>query len=409
MRARPTSTHTLGAVIAALALVAAGCSSSSHGTSAATTNPNLRKSTIVIGMENASTGSPDGPEYGGNVDVAKAWETWVNNDAGGINGHPVKIVFADTKDDPATAHTAAQTLVTQDKVIAEVGGGDSVTTATWSKVFTDAKVPVIGGEILDNSIGTSSPYLFWLTPALSTVAPLMVDTAKTAGAKRWGAVLCSESTSCAGAVALWQPRVASLGLNWGGYVQVAAAAPSYTSSCLTLQQNGSNFVELAVAAQVAVRVIKACKQQGFVPDQYGVATASFDGPALAPLTTGGAAITGVLVGFPWWTDTAPAKQYRDVMSKYGPKKLKSENDAQSNTWTALEMFRKAMANASDNPTSAEVEQAMDNVKDEDLGGLLPEKVSFTAGQPSKVINCVWRGELSDGKYSAGETQCLSPS
>jgi hypothetical protein len=222
-------------------------------------------------------------------------------------------------------------------------------------------------------------------------------------------VLCSESTSCAGAVALWQPRVASLGLNWGGYVQVAAAAPSYTSSCLTLQQNGSNFVELAVAAQVAVRVIKACKQQGFVPDHYGVATASFDGPALAPLTTGGAAITGVLVGFPWWTDTAPAKQYRDVMSKYGPKKLKSENDAQSNTWTALEMFRKAMANASDNPTSAEVEQAMDNVKDEDLGGLLPEKVSFTAGQPSKVINCVWRGELSDGKYSAGETQCLSPS
>jgi hypothetical protein len=94
------------------------------------------------------------------------------------------------------------------------------------------------------------------------------------------------------------------------------------------------------------------------------------------------------------------------MGKYGDNHAVTENQGQSITWASFELFRKAMANAGDNPTAADVTTAMDKISNDDLGGLLPQKVTFTAGQPSKAVQCIWFGLLADGKFSGGTPHCL---
>jgi hypothetical protein len=51
---------------------------------------------------------------------------------------------------------------------------------------------------------------------------------------------------------------------------------------------------------------------------------------------------------------------------------------------------------------------MTSVKNEDLGGLLPQKVSFREGQPSAFLNCNFRLRLIKGEYSDGGACCLPP-
>lgn len=397
---------TLAVVATAIGALTACSSSSAQPGDSALTGSNLTKSPIVIGMENASSGTPDGPQDAANVPIAKAWESWVNAEMGGINGHPVKIVFGDTKDDTATGESIAQTMIRSDHVVAEVGGTDSITSSVWIKTFNDAKVPVIGGQIPDLKTITSNPYFFSLDIPASNVAPLMLDTAKVAGAKSFSAVLCAESAACTAASQLWKPRAAKIGITWDGFTQVRASDPNYTAACVNLKDSGTQFVELAVVAPVALRVVQDCHRQGYQPSLYGVSLGSFDAKRLVPASKQGASFLGVVGGFPWYLNTPAISQYRAAMAKFG-RNAYYENTTQSATWASLEMFRKAMANASSSPTAAEVAQAMWQIKDEDLDGLLPQKVTYTRGQASTPLNCLWSVQLANGVFSGGHTQCLT--
>ncbi len=102
------------------------------------------------------------------------------------------------------------------------------------------------------------------------------------------------------------------------------------------------------------------------------------------------------------------------MTEYGEKKTFNQNLNTTNqnlnttaTWASLESFRKAMAGASDNPTSAEVLAAMNSIKDEHANGRLPHELAFLVGRPSKAPNCFWVFKLANGVFSGGTTQCIT--
>jgi branched-chain amino acid transport system substrate-binding protein len=400
-----------GAAVIGLALCLTACSSSSksNSTGVQSDGPKLTKSTIQIGVPVAGSGVL-GQASKQSSDVAKAWAAWVNN-TGGINGHPVQVTVSDTKGDTATAFSVSTALVTQTKVIAAVGGTDSGTEATWTKVFADAKVPVIGGSLAVDADATSSPYVFAIGPTNIAASKLTIDQAKKNGAKKISAVVCAEVAACAQAAKIWQPRTVAAGMAWGGLTQVSASDPSYAAPCLLLKSSGADFVILGVTAGVLPKIVRDCAAQGATFGYYGLISSSIDSQTLTPISKKYPSATFNLAnaGFQWWGDTPAIKQYMSVMTQYGGKKDYKPNQNQQTTWTSLELFRKAMANASDNPTSEEVQTAMDNVKDEDLDGLLPQKITYTAGQPSKLVTCLFNGSLKDGVFSGSGTTCLTPS
>jgi hypothetical protein len=93
------------------------------------------------------------------------------------------------------------------------------------------------------------------------------------------------------------------------------------------------------------------------------------------------------------------------MTKYG--KGVPQNPIQGDTWNGLEMFRKAMANASDNPTPAEVAENLSKIKDDDLGGLLPQRISYSpVGTPQQPMSCLWGANIVKGNPQDGKPYCL---
>lgn len=92
------------------------------------------------------------------------------------------------------------------------------------------------------------------------------------------------------------------------------------------------------------------------------------------------------------------------MDGYG--KAVPENPIQGDTWNGLEMFRKAMANASDYPTPAEVADSLSKIKDDDLNGLLPQKVGYSpVGTPNKPLTCMWGTEIQKGELVNPKPHC----
>ena len=113
-------------------------------------------------------------------------------------------------------------------------------------------------------------------------------------------------------------------------------------------------------------------------------------------------------GFPWWVNTPAVEQYRAVIHKYGGANISYQEPEQSSTWASLELFRKAMARASDNVTPAEVANAMWSLPPTTLNGLLPQPTAFHRNKPATPINCAWTTTLSNGTYSNTRRICLTP-
>jgi hypothetical protein len=112
-----------------------------------------------------------------------------------------------------------------------------------------------------------------------------------------------------------------------------------------------------------------------------------------------AKIFGVLDGFPWWVKTGAAAGFHAAMDAAHLTDKDYGNSAETALWSSLETFRKAMAHAPDNPTSNDVFQGMYSLHDEDLGGLLAQKMNFTAGKPAPPVTCFWYYKYENGTFS----------
>jgi hypothetical protein len=87
---------------------------------------------------------------------------------------------------------------------------------------------------------------------------------------------------------------------------------------------------------------------------------------------------------------------RAAFKKYSPN-ADYQVSGVTDTWSAFELFRKAMANAPDNPTSQDVMDAMYALKSEDVSGLLPFKLTYTPNQPAPQVPCFYLYQYSQKK------------
>jgi branched-chain amino acid transport system substrate-binding protein len=147
-----------------------------------------------------------------NVDIAKAWEAWVNNDQGGINGHPVRIIQGDTRDDPAAATTVANKMINEDKVIAEVGGGDGGDRQRLGSDLQRRESAGDRGRDRRRRADQEQPVPLLAGRPGDTGAQGNGRRGSAAGAKSFATVLCAEAPSClkAADLATTRPRTRSI-------------------------------------------------------------------------------------------------------------------------------------------------------------------------------------------------------
>lgn len=376
-------------IIAALALaVVAGCGDSSDGDEDAAVN-RPTGTPVKIGYLLAQSG-PLASTVAAAGPAAQAWESATNN-AGGIDGHPVEIVLADSKGDASAATAAAKKLVEEEKVTA-IMISDPVTEAPLSEYLSDADIPVIGAGGYAAPVWTKIPNFFTLTNTSYEVTASEVVAAAAAGAKTFGAVACVESATCAENDKVFSDTAKANGVAYSGTSLVSASAANYTAQCVSFKDSKTDAIALVLDGQTGTRVVQNCLQQGY-EGMFAIGATSFDPAVYGKID--GLRLVGSLNGFPWWADAPAAAAFRDAMETY-QKDVDYAAASATVAWTALELFKKVTTGMAD-ITPVNVIAGYNALKDETLGGLLPQPLTFTEGKPSSPVTCFWQFD-----YTAGE-------
>ena len=113
------------------------------------------------------------------------------NASGGLNGHPVTLVYKDNGSVAGTALTDANSLIS-DKVDAIIDL--DILDAVWEKSASSAKIQVVGGNFSSEAYFTD-PDWYPSGHTNDSITYSVVATAKQAGATSLADFYCAESVS----------------------------------------------------------------------------------------------------------------------------------------------------------------------------------------------------------------------
>jgi branched-chain amino acid transport system substrate-binding protein len=330
------------------------------------------------------------------LEVLKAWADWTN-DNGGIKGHPVQLRVEDTHGDPATAVAAAEELVADSSVVGVVHVS-VITEGAVGDVFAKSDLDVVGGFGYNPKVWGALPHWNMLTTSFPHVVNLQVSAAQKVGARKVAVVACAEDPSCLAANPVFEAAAKDLGVDYAGTLQVASTAPNYTAECLELINRGAEYTQVSLQAQSGAKLANDCIRQGY-GGWFGASSSTL-GPELYQVPK--LRMAGGVNAFPWWVDSKPVQNYREVMQKHGVPEDSYARTPATAAWATGELFRKALSGITQEQdvTRQTVMDAYGAISGEDLDGLLPQPVSFPSGQPSPPIKCYWLYNFQDGKFNA---------
>jgi branched-chain amino acid transport system substrate-binding protein len=373
-------------------MLLAGCGSGTSSSSAQA--PALKGTPLRIGVMANLTGPPQDNGERNGPPVLVAWAKNVN-EHGGLAGHPVEIVVKDTKGDAPTAAAA----FAQDRSIIALAIFDSGAEFAFTGPVTKSGIPVIGGM---RYLPTFEPN--WYSPTTSYPANLNAawELAHRLGSKRVAQVVCIEIPSCGASEPLARKAAATLGMTFVGSIKVSQSAPDYTAQCLVIKQDHVDYVDLEIDTTAAFRMISACKTQGY-QGHWGFA-GGLVVPQIFEQQDPGVPIDFTLFSFPWFSGAAPAKAYRAMMARQGvPKQVWASPQATA-AYTTAELFasvvRNNKAKLSSIPTRADISRLYGTVKNETLGGLLPQPLTFSETAPQQPVSCYWIGRYYNGQFTS---------
>jgi branched-chain amino acid transport system substrate-binding protein len=387
------------AVLAAV-VVLAGCgsskkqattpASSAPGSSAASSASPPAGTPITVGSIACLTGPSSSTTLAAGP-ATDAWEKWVNAN-GGINGHPVHVDLVDDGCDSAKAQAGARDLVETKKVAAIVGFADSVAPSVLQSYFEQQQIPVMSAYSTD-PVWAKSPVYFALGQTNVPIVSAMPKMIHDLGAKSWSLVVCAEIAGCSAQANQFKAAGDALGLDYKGLITVGATEPDYSAECLKMKGQGVQGAFLALASATAYSLMDSCNRQGYTP-HWVVCCSTFD----SKFTQLSNEVVSNQQTLPWFIDDPCLADFQGAMKKY--EGAPASHSVALVQWAALEVFRKAITKAGVSaPTRQDVFAAMYALQGEDLGGILPQPLKFTSGQPSPQIRCYYAVGVQNKKLT----------
>jgi ABC-type branched-subunit amino acid transport system substrate-binding protein len=142
------------ALFAALAVLAVAV----LGSASASTNKSAKKSPILVGLVAPGAGSPVvNSQASVSADLAYIRAT---NAHGGIDGHPLKLIYCNDKNDPNLTISCAQKMISSHVIM--LAGGDTLDGAQLTTYMNKAGIPEVGQLVYD-ATSLNSPNEFIMT------------------------------------------------------------------------------------------------------------------------------------------------------------------------------------------------------------------------------------------------------
>ena len=337
--------------------------------------------------------------------VVPALQTFVKaqNNCGGLNGHPINLTVEDDQDDPSTAASDGQDEIQNHHILAFVGNIQVLTIDNMVSLVNSTHVPIIGGDITNNTWFSSS-YIFPEGPPPEAISfGYLQSMTQIYHDKVVGDAYCLEvPQACEQIDAGFKALAGQFGATDAASIQISIVSPSYTSQCLTFQNKKVQALALTVDAATQSRFASSCASVGYHP-QYiayplGVGNQSqFFGNAnlgntYVPLNT-----------FPWMDNATPVERYYQAsVAKYNPGFV--TGDAASLGWTSGALMVAASTDLTSNPTSAQFLNALYQFKGQSfttLGGMTAP-LTFNQGGLPTVPYCLFAA-VSNSSNTAWNT------
>jgi branched-chain amino acid transport system substrate-binding protein len=328
---------------------------------------------IVLG----NVGTYSAPAQGGagsEVSVGKAaiqaWAKWVNAH-GGINGHPVKLIVRDNKNDQALAVSQVKELVENEHVAAFVSNQDGSLNGGYADYLEEKGIPVIGGSVFTIEPWVSNPMFF--PEGLTSIPTItsIIDTVKAQGFKNMGSLACAEAAQCAAANKLIESLAGDQDLPYVYGGLVASDAPDYTAPCLAAKQADAEILALLIAtADEGIKIADDCARQGYTPGWFLPGEAISAGYLESKSFNGTYDNVGVR---PWFSKAPAMKDFHAAMKKYAKDVDLNDADLPMNSvdaWASGLLVQKAveLSGAKGMPTTADILAGLAKIENETLGG-----------------------------------------
>lgn len=386
---------------AVLALGVSGALGAVPASAQTTTTTAEAKGDLVIGqIVSETSASNPGQKTTDIADTLQAWAKSVNA-KGGVNGYKIVLKQEDDGTDPAKASEAMKKLLSEG-VVAIVGQNATAQESVWAPLATEAGVPIIGGGAYSTNWTADPLYFPVTTTAILDGLQAGVQNASDNGIKKLGATYDAAIPQAAAAAPLFENYAKKYGMTWTEGLGVDVNAADFTAQCVKFKQSGTEAIYIASGATELPRMARDCARQQYFPIYL-----SGDGGLAQDALIKDPNIKGqyaAIYSFPYLANNTPAtKEWQAAMKKYAPKVLKGNvRQPATQIWTAAKaMEAAAQKMTATNPTPQDVVNALYQFKDEDLGGLAPQPITFTAGSESNPhISCYFTMQTKNHKLTS---------
>ena len=337
------------------------------------------KSTLTlgsIGTESGVLGNLMRPIF----EAAKAWAGDVNA-RGGLNGHPVRLLFGDDAGDPAKALALVRRMVDQDGAVAFYALHGLQTGQALASFLEERRIPAIGmcscteGSATSPmmfQVGTSTdPGLAWAHMlALTTLTPK----------KKLSLLYCRETPACKNirdGITKFQGQA---GIQVVHEAQVTVTQPDYTAEVLAARNAGAEAIAMATDNASLIRGIRSAHRQNYNPTFVGQVATAED----RFLSVGGSDIDGTVIGAslePW--QSPRFADYVAALDRYVPGAIKA-NLGQV-VWAGGKLLEVVAKGFGPNPTKDDFLAGLYALRGETLGGMLPP-LTYLEGKGSAQTN-----------------------
>lgn len=187
------------------------------------------------------------------------------NARGGIDGHPLELVFADGQSDPARVTQLVEKAVTVDNVMAIVGGTNTVEVLAMKSVAGRRKVPLLAGG--GAAVAVSQPVDPWTFQGMGRDDNTLADMARIAvedlGLKKIGIVNVDNAWGMGGRQVMSKVLKDKYRQEPVAAESAETAAVSMVAQMLRLKNAGADGVLLWVSIDSVPTALRAMNEIGF--------------------------------------------------------------------------------------------------------------------------------------------------
>jgi branched-chain amino acid transport system substrate-binding protein len=266
---------------------------------------------------------------------------------------------------------------------------------------------VIGGGCYSVEQIDDENFFCVTTTAILDGLKAQVKLAADQGAKSFGITYASDIPAAAAASGLFKNLTSDFDVKWTEAVGLTNTQPDYTAACLTFKNSDTTDVGIEGAPPLQ-NLARDCARQNYYP-KYTSGDGQISQNAWLKDPNIKEAIAAVY-SFPFTLtqgsnseQTISLKAFHSAMDKYAPKVLKSDSKQPATVvWTGALAFGQAASTIPSGtaPTAELVKKGLYSFKGETLGGLAPNPITFTEGEPHPHNSCWFYMRLKNNKLTA---------